>query len=422
MLAPSLFRDRKEFLLVAIVLITIIITRLFFIYQNYKSLKSLNNYYHTEAQILKEYKDKKDGSTLLKLKGVNGLDFYLRINSKPPKPFEWVRVKIKLKKESNFFDYLKGFLAQGAIVKDIEKGFDVKAFARKAIDKQHTNSKIATFYNAIFLADPLDNKIRERVSNLGISHLVAISGFHLGILWIVIFGTLYLPYKFLQQKFFPWRNRNIDLGFIALIILLIYVLFINAPPAVVRSYVMLFITWVVLILGMEFMSFQFLIFVLLVILAVMPKLITSVALLLSFMGVYYIFLILKWLKGHSAWFITLVAIPIGVFLLMFPIGHFFFNNTTIWQLMSPILSLLFIIFYPIVAILHLFGVGGIFDNSLMNLFNLPTKSIKVIMPLWIILPYIALSIVAISKKRAFYTTLIFATLITLWYMGLYLFN
>jgi len=213
------------------------------------------------------------------------------------------------------------------------------------------------FYNAIFLADPLDNKIRERVSNLGISHLVAISGFHLGILWIVIFGTLYLPYKFLQQ-------------------------------------------------------FQFLIFVLLVILAVMPKLITSVALLLSFMGVYYIFLILKWLKGYSTWFISLVAIPIGVFLLMFPIGHFFFNNTTIWQLMSPILSLLFIIFYPIVAILHLFGVGGIFDNSLMNLFNLPTKSIKVIMPLWIILPYIALSIVAISKKRAFYTTLIFATLIT----------
>jgi len=423
--SPPLFRDRKEFLIVAAILITIIVTRLFFIYQDYKNLKSLNGYYYTEAQVLKEYEGRgyKIGSTLLKLKSIDGLDFYLYTNSEPPKRFDWVRVKLKLKKDSSFFDYLKGFFAYGDVVKHVEDGFDAKAYMRKQINSQHSgDSKIETFYHAIFLADPLDRELRDKISSLGVSHLVAISGFHLGILWLIIFGILYIPYRFFQQRYFPWRNRNIDLGCITLILLLIFVLFVGAPPAIVRSYVMLLIAWMILIFGLELISFQFLAFALLVILAVAPKLIASLGLLLSFTGVFYIFLTIKWLKNYPSWFITLIAIPVGIFLLMFPIGHYFFGNTTIWQLMSPPLSVLFIIFYPIVALLHLFGLGGIFDSALLSLFNLPTENIKVTMPIWIILPYVALSIVAIFRKRAFYATLIFATLITLWYMGLYLFR
>lgn len=422
---PPLFRNSREFLYVALVLITIIVVRLFFIYQDYSSLKNLNGYYYTEAQVLKLYDGKgyKTGSKLLKLKSDDGLDFYLYTNSKPPKRFDWVRVKLKLKKNSTFFDYLKGFFAYGDIVEPVENGFDAKAFLREKINKQHNkNSNIETFYHAIFLADPLDRNLRDKISNLGVSHLVALSGFHLGILWLIIFGILFIPYRALQQKYFPWRNRNIDLGFVTLIILLIFVLFVGAPPALTRSYVMLAIGWFVLIVGLELISFQFLAFAMLVILAVAPKLIASLGLLLSFLGVFYIFLVIKWLKDYSAWFITLVGIPVGIFLLMFPIGHFFFGNTTIWQLMSPPLSVLFIVFYPLSAILHIFGVGGVFDTPLQALFNLPTESIKVAMPTPLILSYIALSILAIFNKKAFWTTLIFATLITAWYMGIYVFR
>jgi len=117
-----------------------------------------------------------------------------------------------------------------------------------------------------------------------------------------------------------------------------------------------------------------------------------------------------------------VGIPVGIFLLMFPIGHFFFGNTTIWQLMSPPLSVLFILFYPLVAILHFFGLGGVFDTPLQALFNLPTESIKVAMPIPLIVAYIIASIEAIFSKKAFWATLIFATLITAWYMGVYIFR
>ena len=422
---PPFFRNRAEFLKVALVLIAIIATRLFFIHQDYNNLKNLKGYYYTEAQVLKLYDGKgyRAGSKLLKLKSDDGLDFYIYTKGEVPKRFDWVRVKFKLKKNSTFFDYLKGFFAYGDIVEPVENGFDAKAYLREKINKQHNrDNNIETFYHAIFLADPLDRNLRNKISNLGVSHLVALSGFHLGILWLIVFGILFIPYRALQQKYFPWRNRNIDLGFVTLIILLIFVLFVGAPPALTRSYVMLAIGWFVLIAGLELISFQFLAFAMLVILAVAPKLIASLGLLLSFLGVFYIFLVIKWMRNYPAWFITIIAIPVGIFLLMFPIGHYFFANTTIWQLMSPPLSILFIIFYPLSAILHILGIGGIFDNPLQALFNLPTDTIKIAMPTPLILSYLSVSILAIFYKKAFWATLIFATLITSWYMGIYIFR
>jgi len=421
--SPPFFKNRKEFFIVSVILMAIIAIRLFFTYQEYKSIKSLPTYYWTDAQVQKIYdgKGKNLGSTLLKLKSENGLTLYLYTDKKPPHRFEWLRVKIKPKNGTTFIDYLKGMFVYGNIVEHLEKGYDAKAHLRELIDKQHKNdSKVKTFYHAIFLADPLSRELRDKISMLGISHLVALSGFHLGIMWLILFGVLYIPYRFFQQKLFPWRNRNIDLGFITLILLLIFVLFVGAPPALIRSYVMLAIGWFVLILGLELLSFQFLAFALLLILAFYPKLIASLGLLLSFSGVFYIYLIIKWLKEYPGWFITIVAIPVLMFLLMFPIGHYFFGNTTIWQLMSPPLSILFILFYPVAAILHLLGFGGVFDTPLMTLFNLPQESIKIAMPTWLILSYLAVSFAGIFNKKAFYATIIFATAITTWYMGLYI--
>jgi competence protein ComEC len=288
---------------------------------------------------------------------------------------------------------------------------------RKRIDAQHDGkSAINTFYHAIFLADPLDRTLREKISNLGVSHLVAISGFHLGIMWLFIFGILFIPYRYFQQKHFPWRNRNIDLGLVTLLILGVFVLFVGAPPALTRSYVMLSLAWFVLVLGLELISFQFLAFAILLILLFKPTLIASLGFWLSVSGVFYIFLIIKWFKEYPAWFITVVAIPVGVFLLMFPIGHLFFHNTTPWQLMSAPLSLLFIPFYPIALLVHLLGMGDIFDPGLLALFELPKKSSNIAMPHFLIIFYLALSAGAIFSRKIFYLLLIFAALIVAYYI------
>ncbi len=418
---PPLFRNSKEFILVASLLLSIVVGRLLFEYKNFNNLKSLDSYY-CEAQVENIYRAKsKFGNDLLKLKTNDGMSFYLYAKSGTPNRFDWVRVRIKLSKNSTFFDYLKGFFAYGEILEYSEEGFDHKAYVRAFIDQQHNEyDRLKSFYHAIFLADPLDTEIRDKISYLGVSHLVAISGFHLGILWLIVFGFLYLPYRYFQERYFPWRYRDIDLSFLSLIVLALFTLFVGAPPAIIRSYVMLFIGWLVLVFGLEVLSFRFLLFALLIILVVTPKLIVSFGLILSISGVYYIFLIIKWLKGLSAWFISLVAIPIGVFLFMFPIGHIFFPETTIWQLSSPLLSVAFILFYPIVAIMHALGFGGIFDSMLITLFDFPHKSITINMPKYLIVFYMILSFGSIFSKKIFYFTLFVATIITTWYMTLYI--
>jgi len=417
--SPPLFKNNREFAVVAVVIVALIALRLFFSYQEYKKLQALDGYYYSDAQVEKIYDKKyyKNGATLLKLKSEDGKIFYLFTNKRPPKRFSWVRVKYRLKKDTPFLKYLSGFFANGDIVAPIEDGFDPRAFLRRQIDKQHdTKSAINTFYHAIFLADPLDRELREKISNLGISHLVAISGFHLGIMWLFIFGILFIPYRFLQIRYFPWRHRNIDLGLITLILLGLFVLFVGAPPALTRSYVMLTLTWFVLVMGLELISFQFLAFAVLLILLLKPSLVASLGFWLSVTGVFYIFLLIKWFRNHSAWFITLVAIPVGVFLLMFPIGHIVFQNTTAWQLMSPPLSLAFIIFYPVALFMHLLGLGNLFDPALLALFDLPKGSVAVEMPTPLIVLYIFMSLASIWSKRIFYATLFLATAITAYYI------
>ncbi len=415
---PKLFKTKKEFIIVSFVLVFFIGVRLLFLYHDYLQLKRLPNYYYTQAQVIKTY-PAKNGATLLKLHSIDDLNFYLYTPKEPPKRFDWVRVKIKLKNNTSFFDFLRGFFAKGIVLEKVQEGFDAKAFFRKEIDKQHQEYKsLRSFYYAIFLADPLEKELRQKVSNLGVSHLVALSGFHLGILWVLLFGVLYFPYKALQERFFPWRNRNIDLGFITLLLLAFYVIFVGAPASLLRSYIMLLLGWFMIVLGLELVSFEFLSFTLLLILLFNPKLIASLGLLLSFAGVFYIFLMLKWLRGFSPWFISLVAIPVGIFLLMFPIGHFFFGNTSIWQLLSPPLSVAFIVFYPISALLHFLGFGSLFDPALYKLFSMPLHAIKIAMPLWLMGAYLISSFLAIFSKKAFYFTLAFAGAITFYYIYL----
>jgi hypothetical protein len=55
--------------------------------------------------------------------------------------------------------------------------------------------------------------------------------------------------------------------------------------------------------------------------------------------------------------------------------------------------------------LHLVDLGGIFDGMLLRLFSLPTISVEHILPFWLELVYIALSLAAIWSRKLFYVLL-----------------
>ncbi len=411
---PPLFKDTKEFLVVSAILLTIILARVLFLYQDYLNFKNLNSYYYTTAKVINIYQQNQN-KKLLKLKSISDdFSFYLSTN-KDIKIGSIVKAKIRLQDDTTFINYLKGFFAYGDIINTLKQdSFSPKEPLINAISKQHTNSQIANFYSAIYLAKPLSKNLRQKVATLGISHLVALSGYHLGILWSIILAVIYLPYRYLQQRYFPYRNRDFDLGIFIILILALFMLFVGSPPSLIRAFIMLLIGWIVLILGLELISFKLLAFSTLLILAIFPKLIVSFSFLLSVIGVFYIFLVLKYFKDYHPLLISLIVIPIGIFVLIFPIAHYLFPISSKYQLLSPILSVIFIPFYPISALLHLLGYGNIFDNYLIYIFNLPKDYIEVTIPTPLIVLYAILSVLSIFNKRVFFITFALALIVTIY--------
>ncbi len=406
---PKLFRTTKEALVILGVMFLILSFRLYTLYGEYNTFIH-KPFYYTKATILNQYTKSKNGRRyeVLKIATDNGYTIYTTAHLKRDLTNYRVRVKLIPDSGIKFKEYLGSFFIK-VVIKNIYSRVGTKR-DRVLLDiaSQHTKSKIISFYSAIFLATPLDKSLREQIAMLGVSHLVALSGFHLGILWTLIYGIVLLLYQPLQHRYFPYRYSLIDIGVVTILVLGFYVWFVDSPPSLVRSYAMMGIGWVVLILGIELISFEFLGVVTLLLLALFPSLIVSIGFWFSIAGVFYIFLILYWSRDFHPLIISTIFIPIGIFILMLPIVHTIFGVTSDYQLLSPLLSLLFIPFYPLAIGLHLLGVGGVMDSGLLWLFGIAKGSMEVILPWEYTIGYIILSLGATRSLGIFLITLLCA--------------
>jgi len=412
---PKFFTTTKEFIVVVSLLTVLLLVRLLFEYQSYQSFIS-KPFYYTYAKVMTSYEKSKGGKRyqVLKLRGEKGSVFYTTSHKKNDFSHKRLRLQLFPNESISFQSYLGTFYVKSRIkkVQNIPRTFKDTLLSKVAL--QHQNNPLQSFYKAIFFATPIEKALREKISMLGVSHLVALSGFHLGILWGVVYGLLLLLYRPLQQKFFPYRHALFDVGVVVMLSLGSYLWFVDFPPSLVRSYAMVLMGWVVLLLGMELLSFTFLTTILLTLVVLFPSLLVSLSFWLSVAGVFYIFLLLHYVKAFNKWVVTLFFIPFGIFILMLPVVHTIFGITTPYQLLSPLLSLLFIPFYPLVMLLHLLGGGDLFDTGLQWLFSLPQESDENLLPLWSMVGYIAVSIGAIWSKKLFYMVFIVATLYMLY--------
>lgn len=416
---PKLFPETKTFFLFSLFLLVLIGGRLLFTYVSYKEFIE-KPFYYTEATVLSAYEKIKKNKRyqVLKLRSDEGFVFYTTSHSKENFSHTHVRVQIFPNKSISFEDYLGTFYVKSKIKHKEKLSPTFKDSLLKKVSSQHDDSSLRSFYTAIFFATPLDRELREKISMLGVSHLVALSGFHLGILWGLVYGLLLLIYRPFQQHYFPYRHALFDVGLIAMLLLGAYVWFVDFPPSLVRSYAMVLVGWVVLLLGMELLSFTFLATVLLILVALFPSLLVSLSFQLSAAGVFYIFLLLQYTKEMKAWIITVLVIPIGIFILMLPIVHGTFGVTSPYQLLSPLISLVFIPFYPLAMLSHLLGFGDLFDSALVWLFSLANESKEMLLDPWIVWVYIGLSLGAIGSRKVFY---ILFSLATLYMVYLFLF-
>ncbi|WQU33276.1 ComEC/Rec2 family competence protein [Helicobacter pylori] len=395
--AFELLSTPKEYLWCGVFLSLLLAINLYLEYLNYQKLDfskptSLN------AQILLQYPKTKDQKTyfVLKLQS-KGMIFYTTIKE-PLKNLQYRHAHFFGRiKSCSFLESLKSCFFQTYSF-SLTRKQDFKSHVRHFIDSAHSSALVGNLYRALFIGDSLNKDLRDRANVLGINHLLAISGFHLGILSASVYFLFSLFYTPLQKRYFPYRNAFYDIGVLVWVFLLGYLLLLDFLPSFFRAFLMGLLGFLACFFGVRLLSFKLLVLACCIAIALLPKLLFSVGFLLSVCGVWYIFLFLKHTQiffKDSSFFkrsFQAIALSVLVFLNMLIIAHAFFPMFSPYQLFSIPLGLIFIVFFPLSLFLHAVGLGSLLDHILSMPLTIPTISVS--SPLWLLGAHLFLTILS----------------------------
>jgi len=388
--------SKKDLFLIILFLSLVFLFNIIHEYMRYKDFISQEVYY-SNFKIQNIY-DKED-FYVLKLQEKN-LVLYTSIEKDTLiKKLSNINIAI-LTTNISFYEFLKGFYTKSLYHDEIISDDTLKEKLLLKINEQHKNIKLQELFSALFLAIPISKEYREVYTNFSVSHLIAISGFHLAILSFIVYWLIYFPYSYLHKKYFIFRNKRADVMVLTTIILFLYLLLSNLVPSLLRSFVMFVLAFLFLRSNLKILSFQTLALTFLIIISLFPQFLFSISFWFSIIGVFYIFLYLQYFKNLPKIF-SFLLFNIWIFLVFNPIVHFFFLNTSYEQLLSPLITLGFTIFYPFELISHILGYGSFLDSYILDFLEYKILVFDVETPLWFLISYIFLSIGSIFYNRAF---------------------
>ncbi len=395
--AFELLATPKEYLWCGVFLSLLLAINLYLEYLNYQKLDFLKPT-SLNAQILLQYPKTKDQKTyfVLKLQS-KGMIFYTTIKE-PLKNLQYRHAQFFGKiKSCSFLESLKSCFFQTYSF-SLTRKHNFKSRLRHFIDSAHSSALVGNLYRALFIGDSLNKDLRDKANALGINHLLAISGFHLGILSVSVYFLFSLFYTPLQKRYFPYRNAFYDIGVLVWVFLLGYLLLLDFLPSFFRAFLMGLLGFLACFFGVRLLSFKLLVLACCIAIALLPKLLFSVGFLLSVCGVWYIFLFLKhtqiFFKNSSFLMRSFQAIVLSVlvFLNMLIVAHAFFPMFSPYQLFSIPLGLIFIVFFPLSLFLHAVGLGSLLDHLLSMPLTIPT--ILIPSPLWLLGVHLFLTILS----------------------------
>jgi competence protein ComEC len=398
----SLFKNRREAFFASGIFFFLLAYSLLVEFQNYKNLTRFDSV-QTNASILKQYKTAKKTQSgqlrnyhILKLQSEEGYTFYTNTKLSFPPSLGKKVVIVLFGDTISFYEYMHSFYARSYIL-EVKETRTFKQNVNTAIASEHTNADMTNIYQALFTATALNKNLQTAFSNLGVSHLLAISGFHLGVLSAVLFFLLKYPYKFLQNRFFPYRSQKKDLFIIVAFVLFFYLLFLDSPASVVRAFAMLLVGFFLYDRGLKIISMQTLLLSILLLLAFFPRLFFALGFWLSVAGVFYIFLFLIYFKEmQKKW--QFIFLPVWVYGMMLPYSLVIFGTFSVYHPLSIVWTFLFTFFYPLSIFLHFAGLGDVFDGLLQSFVYLSQTHITLsISPFWLAF-YILLSLLAIFQR------------------------
>lgn len=398
-----------------LVLIIILLINLSIEYSKYKELID-DEVYETKVKVLNIY-PKKDYN-ILRLSAPN-FDFFTNIDkSESVEKLDILNILI-LSKNISFLDYLKGFYAKSIIFKKIEKQSSFKDEIIKKIDSNHEDNITKELFQALFLAIPISKELRDICTNYGISHLIALSGFHLGVLSFVIYWIFYFPYTYLHKKYFLYRNKKYDLLLISISFLFFYLILTNVVPSLLRAFVMFVFAIFLLRYNIKLFSYTTLFIVFLIVISLFPKYFFSLGFWFSIIAVFYIFLFLQYFSKLNK-YLQIVLFNLWMFLIFNPIVHFYFPQTSYEQFLSPLITILFTFFYPFEIFAHIFDFAIYFDGFIKKFLYWDMYVYNVETPFYFFIVYLMFSLASIFYKKAFWVLNILMIIFNLYLYNPYL--
>lgn len=380
---------------------------------DFKNYKNLLQTQEIKALVLNQYQKttKNRTYTVLKLKDENQILYTISFSDLKNLMHKRVRIYGKLA-PCSFLQSMQSCFFQSFSISLLPSETNLKSSLREKINSQHSslNSKldISLLFKALFLADPLPQSFRNITNLTATSHLVAISGFHLGILGGVIILISKLLFK-LIHKYAPYLNASYTSLAVMLIFMFGYLVLLDFSPSFLRAYLMALFGFFIFFSGLRVFSFTNLFLIVFFAICFNPRLILSLSFALSVTGVFFVLLAVRHLKKpkftNSLLNNVIFALIFSsvIFVNMIPVAHLFFPLFSIWALLSPIISLLFTLAFPLFLMLHLIGFGGIFDGPLTEIFSLDLESISLYTPLAFFVPYALLCLLAIKFHKAYIT-------------------
>lgn len=391
-----LFANKRELFYTLFLVAILFVSSLSYEFYKYKELTEYSLHV-SQANVINHYEKKSvkgKNYHVLKLQSANFSFYTVRWDDVEVKKGDTVKVAFYTK-DINFYSYLKGFFANSKFL-HVTK-VNQKSLIITYVENQHDKELSRELYKALFFANPISKELRSDISKWGIAHLIAISGFHLGILSALFYFLLRPLYIFFQDRYFPYRNSFADLAFLVFMILGMYIYLIDFTPSILRAYVMSLVGFLLFSRGIKILSFATLFFTISIILIFFPKLIVSIAFWFSVCGVFYIFLFLQHFSTLNK-ISQFLFINFWVFVLMLPIVHYIFETFSLFHLLSPIISMIFVLFYPLSLALHVVNLGGVLDESILRFLSLDVDIKSIVVPLWFLLSYLLLSLLAIRWR------------------------
>ena len=353
--------------------------------------------FETKVSVLNIY-DKKDYQ-VLKLKADNFI-FYTSLD----KEIKLDKLDILniafISKKVTFIDYLKGFYSKTIYFDKLERNRNFKDELIYKINLNHQNEMISELFQALFLAIPISSNLRDICTNYGISHLIALSGFHIAVISFVIYWLLYFPYSFFHKRYFPYRNRKFDLLVICILVLFSYLFFVGIVPSLLRSLIMLVLSVILLRNNIEIFSFGTLLYTVLLIITFIPSFIFSLGFWFSVIAVFYIILYMKYFYNMNK-YLSFIFFNFWMFLIFNPIVHFYFPQTSYEQFLSPIITVFFTLFYPFEIFAHIFDFAIYFDDYLKIFLEYKMNVFEVFTPFYFFVIYLVFSLVSTINKKTF---------------------